>query len=184
MDIQSRQSGRQPRGPTLWSWLRSLLLPRGCRVGNRSGRGPLAIVTAPSLVPKPSGEASDVDRAAAQLQQTGSPATGGVIVPFPVHGEALLVKLAEALRNRTADRNSEQDPLLLQMSRRPRLRLLIDRKAYIEFHQDCCAYRAVIEASKESRVILETVDFDALVEFVLPYVVARLAKPAALEAMS
>jgi hypothetical protein len=184
MDTQNRQSDRQPQSSTWWSRLRSLLLSRGRGVENRSGSGPLAVVTAPSLVPKPSGEAPDEGRAAAQLQQTEAPATGGIILPFPIHGEALLVRLAEVLRNRTADRSLERDPLLLQMSRRPRLRLSIDCKAYIEFHQDCSEYRAVIEASEETRVILETVDFDALVDFVLPYVVARLAKPAALEAMS
>jgi hypothetical protein len=185
VDIRNQQSDRQPKSPTWWSWLRSALLRPDGGVDNLRGRRvPLAVVTAPSLVPKSSSEVPDDGCAAAQLLEKLRPATSGVILPFPIHGEALLVKLAEVLRSRISDRSLEWDPLLLQMSRRPRSRLSIDRRAYIEFHQDCSEYRAVIEASDETKVILETVDFDVLVDFVLPYVVARLAEPAALETMS
>jgi hypothetical protein len=184
MDIHDRQNDRQDKNPKWWSRLRSVLLSRDHGVENQSGgRDPLAVVTAPSLVPKTSSEARADGCAAVQLHEQGSAATGGVILPFPIHGEALLVKLAAVLRSRIADRSSEWDPLLLEMSRCPRSRLSIDSRAYIEFHQDCCEYRAVIEASRETKVILETVDFDALVDFVLPYVVARLAEPAALQVM-
>jgi hypothetical protein len=184
MDIQDRQGGRQLKSPTWWSRLRSALLARVGGVESQCGRGdPLAPVAAPSLVPTASCDDQD-GRATAQPAEKSVLVGSGVILPFPIHGEALLVKLAEVLRGRIADRNPERDPLLLQMSRRPRSRLSIDDKAYIEFHEDCSEYRAVIEASLETKVILETADFDTLVDFVLPYVVARLAEPAVLEAAS
>jgi hypothetical protein len=181
MDIQNRRSDRGPKGPTWWSRLRSALLARVGGVENQCGRrDPLAPMAAPSLVPAACCNERD-GRTTAQPPDQSSPVRNGVILPFPIHGEALLVKLAEVLRSRIADRSPVWDPLLLQMSRCPRSRLSIDRRAYIEFHQDCSEYRAVIEASHETKVILETADFDALVDFLLPYVVTRLAGPAALE---
>ena len=185
MDIQNRQGDRQLRSPTVWAWLRRVLRPQDRNVEVQVGRrDPLAVMAAASLVAAASCDAGDSGGAAVRLPAVGAPASSGVILPFPIHGEALLVKLAEALRNRFADRGPEWDPLLVQMSRGPRSRLSIDRRAYIEFHQDCCKYRAVIEAAHGTRVILETADFDALVDFVLPYIVGRLAQPAALEAAS
>jgi hypothetical protein len=182
MDIENGRSDRQSNGLALWSRLRSLLLSRG--VANQGGRALLAVVTAPSLVPVASSAASDEGSVTAPSQDQNSPPKSGVILPFPIHGEALLVKLAEVLRSRVADGGQEWDPLLLQMSRCPRSRLSIDRRAYIEFHQDRSEYRAVIEASHETKVILETADFDALVDFVQQYLMGRLAKPASLEVVT
>jgi hypothetical protein len=182
MDIENGQSDRQSNGLALWSRLRSLLLSRG--VESQGGCTPLAVVTAPSLVPVASSAAGDQGSVTARPEDQSAPLRGGVVLPFPIHGEALLVKLADVLRARIADRCSESDPLLLVMSRHPRSRLSIDRRAYIEFYQNRSEYRAVIEVSHETKVILETADFDALVDFVLQYLVGRLAKPAALEAMS
>jgi hypothetical protein len=184
-DVQNRKGDRQPKCSTLWSRLRGALLSadRGAET-ECDHRDPLSVVTEPALVAEQSGEAGDDGEVIARPQEEGSTAPSGVLLPFPVHGEALLVKLAEVLRNRIADRALEWDPLLLQMSRCPQSRLSIDHRAYIEFDQDRCEYRAVIEASQETKVILETVDFDALVDFVLPYIAARLSRPAALEAAS
>jgi hypothetical protein len=180
-DIQHGQGDRRPRRPKLWSWLRSVLLSANRDPGCAGeGRDTAAIATRLWLVPEVSGDAVADHSASAQLERSAT----GVILPFPIHGEALLVKLAEGLRSRVADRGSEAEPLLLQLSRRPRSRLSIDCKAYIEFEPDRLEYRAVIEASHETRVILETGDFDALVEFVLQYVEGRLNQPAALEAAS
>jgi hypothetical protein len=182
MDIENGQSDRQSNGLALWSRLRSLLLSRGAE--GQGARTPLAVVTAPSLVPVASSATGDQGSVTARPEDQSTPMRGGVILAFPIHGEALLVKLAEVLRNRVADRCPESDPLLLVMSRYPRSRLSIDRRAYIEFYQNCSEYRAVIEASHETKVILETADFDALVDFVLQYLMGRLAKPAALEVVT
>jgi hypothetical protein len=179
IDIQNRNGDQQPKRPGFWSRLCGALLPADRGAGHQAARrGPVAVMTAPSIVPAAAGGST------ARPQGEIAPAGPGVILPFPVHGEALLVKLADVLRDRFADRSPQRDPLLLQMSRCPGSRLSIDRTAYVEFHQDGCGYRAVIEASAETRVILETTDFDSLVDFVLPYVVGRLAKPAMLEPVS
>ena len=105
-------------------------------------------------------------------------------MPFPVHGEALLVRLADALRSRVAGSCSERDPLLLKMSRHPGSRLVIDQNAYVEFDSDRAAFQAVIEAASDTRVTLDTTDFDTLVRFVAQYVAERPAEPATLEAVS
>ena len=183
METPSDAKGRQPKGRALWRRLHRLLLPNRGGDDACSRRDELAIMSAPSLVPATAAVTPDCVRAA-QLPGDGGSETSATILPFPIHGEALLVGLAERLRNRIIDRGPESDPLLLLMSRGPRSRLVIDRAAHVEFHRECCEYRAVIEASPGTRVILETVDFDALVDFVLQYVVARLAQPAALKAAS
>lgn len=184
-DVEDQQGDRQPKCPTLWSRLRSALLPADRDAENPCGhRDPVTAVQEPELVPEQSGEAGGHGEVIVQLTEAEAPVPGGVLLPFPVHGEALLVKLAEVLRNRIAEREPDWDPLLLQMSRCPQSRLSIDHSAYIEFDQDRCEYRAVIEASQETKVILVTVNFDALVDFVLPYIAARLTRPAALEAAS
>jgi hypothetical protein len=174
-----------PKGLTLWAWLRSALPSQDCSVENQcGGRDSSSVATAASLIPAASGKAQDTGSTTAQPEGKSSPASVGVILPFPIHGEALLVKLAEVLRNRIADRGPVSDPLLLTMSRCPRSRLSIDRAAHVEFHQDRSEYRAVIEASRETKIILETADFDTLVDVVVLYVVERLAEPAALDAAS
>ena len=111
-------------------------------------------------------------------------AADSVVLRFPIHGEALLVRLADLLRSRLADRGPEHDPLLLMMSRGPRSRLSIDRMAYVEFHNDRAEFRVAIEASPRTKVILETADFDAVVDFVGQYIAARLAERPALEVAS
>ena len=105
-------------------------------------------------------------------------------MPFPIYGAALLVKLADALRNRTADACSERDPLLLKMSHRPGSRLAIDNIAYVEFHADRAAYHVVIEAASDTKVTLDTTDFDTLVRFVAQYLTERPSELASLEAVS
>lgn len=107
-----------------------------------------------------------------------------VLLPFPIHGEALLVKLAELLRVRVADRELWHDPLLLTMSRTPRSRLVIDRASYIEFQPQCSSYHVVVEAAPDTTVTLDTTDFDTLVQFVVQYVSGRLSEHTALEVAS
>ncbi len=181
MDIQNGQGASRPKAMTVWSWLRrALLAPEHGVAHQHDRRDPPAGVRATAPVPR---EVAVTDVAAASCR--GNPqAKVGVILPFPIHGEALLVKLAEVLRNRIADRGSEWDAVLPQMSRWPRSRLSIDLRTYIEFHQECGEYRVVIEASAGTKVILETADFDVVVDYVLQYVAGRLTEPAALEAAS
>jgi len=115
-------------------------------------------------------------------------AESGVVLQFPLRGEALLVRLADLLRRRIASRVvsrvPERDPLLLTMSRCPGSRLSIDRCAYVEFNADQSAFLVVIEAAPDTRITLDTTDFDATVNFVVQYIAERLSTAATLEVAS
>ena len=111
-------------------------------------------------------------------------APSGILLQFPVRGEALLVRLADLLRSRIADRRLESDPLLLRISRCPGSRLSIDRTAYVEFLADRCMYCVAIEAQPDTRVTVETTDFDTVVKFVVQYVAERLSEKVLLEVAS
>lgn len=108
----------------------------------------------------------------------------GAVLQFPIRGEALLVKLAELLRNRIPERGPQRDPLLLTMSRCPDSRLAIDRSTYIEFQAGRSAFYVAIEADSDTTVTLDTTDFDTAVQFVVQYVNGKLSQPVALEAAS
>ena len=112
------------------------------------------------------------------------PAQSGNLLPFPVRGEALLVKLADLLRARMTTSGPEHNPLLLLISRCPGSRLSIDRDAYVEFDVDRSTYHVAVEAAPDTRVTLHTTDFDTVVNFVLQYIAGRPSEPMSLEAAS
>jgi hypothetical protein len=94
----------------------------------------------------------------------------GILLTFPIRGEALLVRLAERLRDRLPSGALEEaDPFLLTLSRGLRPKLSIDREAYVEFHAESASFHLVIDASPESRVTLQTTDYDTLVKFAVQY---------------
>ncbi|ABD88465.1 hypothetical protein [Rhodopseudomonas palustris] len=107
-----------------------------------------------------------------------------ILLPFPIHGEALLVKLADLLRDRVANRASARDGFLLTVSRTPHSRLLIDDASYVEFHAHRSMYHLVVEAGLDTTVMLDTTDFDTLVQFVVQYINGRLSDSTALEVAS
>jgi hypothetical protein len=107
-----------------------------------------------------------------------------ILLPFPLRGEALLVQLAGQLRARMADHRLDRDPLILLVTRCPGSRLSIDRAAYVEFLDDRGTYCVAIEAEPDTKVTLETTDFDTVVRFVVQYVAERMSEPAALEVAS
>jgi hypothetical protein len=111
------------------------------------------------------------------------PARGDVLL-FPIRGEALLVRLAEVLRSRLAEQRPDHGPLLLTISRSPGSRLLIEGVAYVDYVSDISTYRVAIEAVPDTKVIVETSDFDTLVSFIVQYLTDRLSEPAATEATS
>jgi hypothetical protein len=118
-----------------------------------------------------------------QAPPAAIPADGArtaMLLPFPIRGEALLVKLAELLRTRVAVQNLE-DPLLLEISRRSHARMSIDRSAYVEFHANGGIYHVVVEAMPDTTISVETTDFDTVVKFVVQYVDGRLADALTLE---
>jgi hypothetical protein len=118
-----------------------------------------------------------------------APPTGraktATVLAFPIHGEALLVRLADQLRNHVSNRVLESDPFLLVMSRRgARSCLTIDRSALVEFDASSVSYRVVIEATPDTTITAATTDFDTAVKFVAQYVGDRLADAAIAETVS
>lgn len=107
-----------------------------------------------------------------------------VVLPFPIRGDALLVKLADLLRGRVAAHAAARDTFLLTLSRRPRSRLTIDHAAYLEFHADRATYHLVIDVVHDTRIAIETTDFDTVVKFVAQYVTDRLSDVVVMETAS
>lgn len=142
---------------TLWSWLR------------RSGTA-----TRPS--PAETGPATEDRLDVAALEQA-------TILPFPVRGEALLVKLAEVLRRRVSELGRTEG-LLPTLSHGPDLLLWIGDDAHVEFDARRSEYDLTIAAPGGTRMIIQTADFDVLVTYVLQYVVERLSDENRLEVAS
>ena len=107
----------------------------------------------------------------------------GEVVQFPVHGEALLVHLADVLRQHVAGRGPDHNPLWLTISRCPQARLSIDGAAYVDYLSEVSTYHAAIEAGPDTKVILKTTNFDALASFVIQYINDRLLDRASVEAV-
>jgi hypothetical protein len=99
------------------------------------------------------------------------------ILPFPCRGNARLISFAQELRIRFARCSPAHDPFLFLLSTRPITRLAIDRAASIEFRGDRSEYRVAIEASADTKVTVETGDFDTVADFVGQYIAARLSQP-------
>ncbi len=109
---------------------------------------------------------------------------GAILLPFPIRGEALLVKLAELLRRRVADRAGWHNPFVLNIARGPRSRLILDGASYIEFNPARSTYHMEVGVSVDTTITLETIDFDTLVQFVVQYIDGRLSEATALEIAS
>ncbi|MBB5048289.1 hypothetical protein HNR60_003052 [Rhodopseudomonas rhenobacensis] len=149
---------------TFWAWLRRAPAPGAGR-------------------PTPPFDAgSERINAAPGGHQRSAPS--GVVLQFPLRGEALLVRLAEALRCKFAGRGPQRDPLLLTISRCPGSRLTIDGATFVEFDADRSAYHVAVEAAPDTLITLQTTDFELVVDFVAHYVAERASDPATLEAAS
>jgi hypothetical protein len=137
-----------------------------------------------ATAPMPHKEAEGDERTVNVIAASKAKTQSAVLLPFPIRGEALLVKLADLLRARVASVAPRPDPFLLTMFRAPRLRLLIDHASYIEFHADRAAFHVVLEATPDTTITLDTTDFDALVQFVAEYVNGRFLEFKVMEATS
>lgn len=137
-----------------------------------------------ATAPMPHQEAETNERIVNVTAACKAKTQSAVLLPFPIRGEALLVKLADLLRARVTAVAPRPNPFLLTMFRAPRLRLLIDHASYIEFHADRAAFHVVLEATPDTTIMLDTTDFDALVQFVAEYVNGRFLEFKAMEAAS
>ncbi|WP_245286396.1 hypothetical protein [Bradyrhizobium sp. ARR65] len=156
---------RAPRR-TLWSRLREIVLAFGTTcVGRRNEYAASA--------------------AFGHSAQSDTPERcGTAVLPFPIRGEAVLVRLAHTLRSRFGDADQDGDPLLLTIARGAQCRLTIDQAAYVEFCREWPGFHVAIEAAPSTTVSLKTADFDIVVGFVLHYLGEKLGTPAMLEAAS
>jgi hypothetical protein len=163
---QQRSERRQGRG-LLRSWLRSAL-----SLGAEAGIDPESCTTDP--VAAADGSVDELPSAA--------------VLPFPIRGEALLVRLAEQLRRHVGHGVGHggplREPFLFALSRQPQSRLTLDCQSYIEFVASRAEFRLAIDVAPNTSIAITTADFDSLVEFVVQYVSARLAETPALEAAS
>jgi NAD(P)H-hydrate repair Nnr-like enzyme with NAD(P)H-hydrate epimerase domain len=183
-NIRNGQGDRRSRSLAVWSWLRNAWLRAASGIRCDAKVSSISTSMVIDAMPGRGGSAEMRHDAAKMRGGTNALAEAGIVLPFPIHGEALLVKLAEVLRARIADCGPEWNPLLPQLSRRPWSRLSIDHQAHVEFLEHRGEYRAVIDAQLGTKVIVETAEFDVVVDFVLQYVTGRLAEPAELEAAS
>jgi hypothetical protein len=108
----------------------------------------------------------------------------GVLLPFPIRGEALLVRLADVLRGSLMCNAPGGGPFLLTLSRVPQSRLSIDGAAYVEFRAETVTFQLTVETAPDSRITLETGDFDTLVKFVVQYIAEKRRDPHRLEVAS
>ena len=104
----------------------------------------------------------------------------GVLLPFPIRGEALLVRLAGVLRDSLMCNAPGAGPFLLTLSRVPQSRLSIDGAAYVEFRAETATFQLTVETAPDSRMTLETGDFDTLVKFVVQYIAEKRRDPSQL----
>jgi hypothetical protein len=160
----------------LWSWLHDASWTIG-RYANENQAYTAEAAAWPAVVK------NDLQPAEPAIRHDHA-APSGILLQFPVRGEALLVKLADLLRSRIADRRLDRDPLLLRISRCPGSRLSIDHSAYVEFLADRCVYCVAIETQPDTRVTVETTDFDTVVKFVVQYIAERLSEKVFLEVAS
>jgi hypothetical protein len=170
------QNDRQQRGGLLRSWLRNALL---------FGIGASEVIGAAD-VEQSVLRSDDVAGLQPNVAENKSTASGhsSVVLPFPIHGEALLVRLAELLRRRVGNFDPMHDPFLFAISRRPGSWLAIDSNASVEFVTSRCEFRFKVDVAPNTSIVITTANFDSLVEFVMQYVSARLAEPPSLETVS
>jgi hypothetical protein len=124
------------------------------------------------------------DQAVMAGDTVGELPSAAAVLPFPIRGEALLVRLAEGLRSNVGHGQPLQDPFLFALSRRPQSRLTLDRQSYVEFIAGRAEFRLAIDVAPNTSIAITTGDFDALIEFVVQYVSTRLAEAPALEVAS
>jgi hypothetical protein len=106
--------------------------------------------------------------------QTTIGRTSAVVLPFPLYGEALLVKLADQLRAKIAG-SAMAASFDLRVMRQPNSCLAIDGAASVEFRTESSLYLLTIEFVDDTRIKVESSDFDTIVKFVAQYVADRLS---------
>jgi hypothetical protein len=99
----------------------------------------------------------------------------GVVLDFPNNGYATLRSFARELRQRFANCGIQQpEPFKLEITGGSTPRLCIDASAFVEFEREPSCYRLIVQASRTTRVVVETLDFKHLDALVGQYIVGRI----------
>jgi hypothetical protein len=98
---------------------------------------------------------------------------GAVVLRFPIHGEALLVKLADELHRIVGSPSREAFDLTL--TGRPHAHLTINSSAFVAFDATTGLYELVVELTEDTRIEVKSRDFDTIVRFVAQYVADQLS---------
>lgn len=110
-----------------------------------------------------------------RVQKQHSAVDDGAVVAFPLSGHTRLVQLAQGLKQPFVDLGlADCEPLILQVRGGARPCLWIDSTAYVEFRGPELGYLAVFNDAFETRMTLETLDFDAIARLAHTYIAARL----------
>ncbi len=115
---------------------------------------------------------STVDRIASRdaSQRSVSVPQLATVVPFPLNGRGVLLKLARELGDAAeAGVADVDDPVLLTLARGDNQRLLIDSTAYMEIGQEPLPYRVVLGDAFTTRITLETADVTEARGFISQY---------------
>lgn len=97
------------------------------------------------------------------------------VLQFPVHGQAVIVELANRLRRRLHGQGASEGQLLLTLSPSPDIRLRLDASTYVEFVPASAKYRLAVQMAPDSSLVLETTQLDTVAEFAIQYVDGALA---------
>src|SRR2546430_16730096 len=149
------QNERQQKGGLLRSWLRTALWFGADATG--------------------ADDCADVERSVALSEDAtpvspgisgndGASGNGPVVLPFPIYGEALLVRLAELLRRHVGDREPVDCPFSFAVSRCPGSWLAIDDRSSVEFVTSRSEFRFEVDVAPNTSIVIRTGDFDSLVE--------------------
>jgi hypothetical protein len=155
------QGDRQQKSSPFRSWLRNALW---------FGIGAAGVADCADVEQSapPAGDASGGQHKVAE-HDCGA-LNGSVVLPFPIRGEALLVRLAGLLRHRVGNFEPMHDPFLFAVSRQPGTWLAIDHRSSVEFISSRSEFRFEVEVAPNTNIVIRTGDFESLVEFVVQYV--------------
>jgi hypothetical protein len=120
----------------------------------------------------------------ASLHAANKSKATATVLPFPIRGEALLVKLATHLKAVVEKDRRGRSPFLFAITHMPQARLLIDEMAHAEFDVARGEFRIQVLVAPDTRITAETSDFDVMVDFIAQYMRGRLVETSALEVAS
>jgi len=96
----------------------------------------------------------------------------GQVLAFPLSAEAQLLRIVEELRLRVGPSRSTDD-VSLELSRDSGASLKVDADTTVDFDRARGAFRVVVEATRETRLTLQTTQLSAVVNFLAQYLAER-----------